>query len=795
MHHFLMLKQRSGFIQFFPLLLLAAFAVTTLVIANRVQTQQQEIRSRAAGCYCTDSVHYYCPGDQTYYSPSRCGGSGGGSGTAQGQPSGGTKSGGAPATPQEPPKAPPGSVCTEGIFQLAGCCDDGLMGEWYRNKDCSYKKLCQRQWTTCKKPSAGTPTTPVPAVPEATTCTGAAPRCASGFHRVCRTSNWYCDPDSSPSTPGVDQSSPAQQTSTPPPVAADLCGKAGGTCRASCSEDQGYFKINQPCPYGAVCCSSSGPGGAASVTGTAPSGGGCPYSCLAKSECDAGKGIVRPGSCSVVGQVCCNLSAAVTVYAPTTPAAPIAPTAAAPTPTLAPPVKEFASCALGCGADLNCLWNTCFNRPAPTPPPMLLWFDGANCYTSQVKRNPSDTGPFDVPNDCKLLEANTLAQAQHAQQQTAAPSTPTIAPRLTAEEKFGGPTTTVAPKPAFSCYEECLAVNGSPSECKGFDSCVTNTPAPKLGTTAPVVAILPGCTYEGQCHAYYQQVCHYVPELGRYVAAGTCPSFGVTTTPSVVAPKPTISPTNALCRACTGVAGFPGTICNFICGTATSATNSTEKPYHAPETSCTNQKIGGVTYDNTSSKPYKKPFDCINNRKNDTGRIIPCSIFGQTVSINENFCESFKQCVIPKIEKYRQKNESGVLAKIVPGKPVPVYDFPSGTTTIHIDQGCILRPNLGADGKPASYSKHLVANGCTAVDINVTQNRGNIPLGVPIDNPIESQAPELVKAAEECNIVWGGRYDGAEGIRKVSKTTGQLAGACDPMEFAYAPTCFDSNSK
>ncbi len=330
---------KKGFIQVLPLVLLAAFAVVTLVIANRVQTQQQEIRSRA-----------YVPCD-----PGDPGCVRGKTPTSLTTTKAPAPAPPAPQQPVQPSGGCPGAGATE-------CRSDGRLyycpyggGSWINQNSCTPPGAPA---TNQNRP----PTTPPPSTP----------------------------------------------TTTVPPA----CASAGGRCLTAtiCSEDQGYFSVKGTCPSGQVCCNSSGPGGTASVTGTAPSGGGCPYSCLAISDCTS-RGVVRPGSCSVVGQVCCNLSPA-TVYAPTTTAAPAVPTVVAPTPTLPPQVTEFTSCAVKCGVDLNCLWNQCFNRPTPAPV-ANLWFDGTVCSTHVAPG--LSTGPF-TRKQCDDLEATARAQAQYAQQ-------------------------------------------------------------------------------------------------------------------------------------------------------------------------------------------------------------------------------------------------------------------------------------------------------------------------------------------------------------------------------------------
>jgi len=98
------------------------------------------------------------------------------------------------------------------------------------------------------------------------------------------------------------------------------------------------------------------------------------------------------------------------------------------------------------------------------------------------------------------------------------------------------PPVAIAPK-APTCREECLAVNGSPGECRDLPSC------PKITSAAgqPIQTVT-GCTAEGQCHAYYGKVCHYDAVSGRFSLGQACSPFGVT--PAATQPPP--APKSAL---------------------------------------------------------------------------------------------------------------------------------------------------------------------------------------------------------------------------------------------------------
>ncbi|MFC1626917.1 hypothetical protein ACFL1P_01815, partial [Patescibacteria group bacterium] len=63
--------RNRGFVQILPVILLAVFAVTTAVVVNRIQTEGQDIRSRAAGAYPTPAPNEICY--QIGQSENRCG--------------------------------------------------------------------------------------------------------------------------------------------------------------------------------------------------------------------------------------------------------------------------------------------------------------------------------------------------------------------------------------------------------------------------------------------------------------------------------------------------------------------------------------------------------------------------------------------------------------------------------------------------------------------------------------------------------------------------------------------------
>ena len=183
----------------------------------------------------------------------------------------------------------------------------------------------------------------------------------------------------------------------------------------------------------------------------------------------------------------------------------------------------------------------------------------------------------------------------------------------------------------------------------------------------------------------------------------------------------------------------------------------------APQSICSGLTVNGIGYAATASTPYTINEGCLQaapvNRQ-----VVNCEFMGQLLAVNIEFCQRLTSCVAP------QLTEAFDLVESVGNEPV--YRFPSGVQRLHVDLTC------SEQALPTSL--HHPQNGCRAIDINVNQNYGNLR-EVSRIAPVSTIPPAFVAIMEGCGIVWGGRYNGAEGI----------AQGCDPMEFAYAPSCFE----
>jgi hypothetical protein len=221
----------------------------------------------------------------------------------------------------------------------------------------------------------------------------------------------------------------------------------------------------------------------------------------------------------------------------------------------------------------------------------------------------------------------------------------------------------------------------------------------------------------------------------------------------------------------------------YLSDSARRAKNRGEKLYDVPKSKCGDLTIGGVGYSSVSIQPYSQNLGtCLHSSQNfskggnslsgntlATTENVSCEFMNQNFSLNAGYCQTLTHCVTPKLERYKKELADG--------------EEDAGATTYHFDStGDIqLEVDLSCSRGATEYSLHNVSNGCRAIDINVDSNYGNLRRNA---EPVSNMPPEFVAAAEECGIVWGGRYNGAN----------QVEEGCDPMEFAFAPACFGENS-
>ncbi len=184
--------------------------------------------------------------------------------------------------------------------------------------------------------------------------------------------------------------------------------------------------------------------------------------------------------------------------------------------------------------------------------------------------------------------------------------------------------------------------------------------------------------------------------------------------------------------------------------------------FPAIQTACTGVTVGGVGYSDLSLHQYQIGRPCLQATHNRSSGTAFCEFLGQSIHVDNTFCQILTRCVEPQLN----------MTYLIVGYAgrVPIYDFPSGAQALKIDLSCSDDAN--------THSLHNTQHGCRAIDINVDQNYGNLrPDGAQL--PVSQMPPELVAIMEGCNVIWGGRYNGAQGVYQ----------GCDPMEFAYAPAC------
>lgn len=184
--------------------------------------------------------------------------------------------------------------------------------------------------------------------------------------------------------------------------------------------------------------------------------------------------------------------------------------------------------------------------------------------------------------------------------------------------------------------------------------------------------------------------------------------------------------------------------------------------YSAPQSLCSGLTVGGYGYESKLVHEVEISAECLLDQRNLPNHITQCEFMGQLVEANVEMCQQLTTCVEPRLE--------ATFPIVDYAGRVPLYVFPSGIQPLNIDLSCsdIALPT----------SLHHRNNGCRAMDINVDSNYGNLRLESRTA-PVSTMPPEFVAIMEECRFIWGGRYNGAEGVPD----------GCDPMEFAYAPAC------
>ena len=179
-----------------------------------------------------------------------------------------------------------------------------------------------------------------------------------------------------------------------------------------------------------------------------------------------------------------------------------------------------------------------------------------------------------------------------------------------------------------------------------------------------------------------------------------------------------------------------------------------------PQSLCTGLTVGGVGYAVEAQAGYELNGECLAAPEGWRNEVVNCAFLGQTFALNAVFCERLTSCAEPKLNELFEivGNERGI----------PLFNFPSGVQPLVVELSCSERA--------LTSSLHHLDQGCRAIDINVNKNYGNLRVG---EVPLSTIPPEFVAVMESCGVVWGGRYNGADNV----------AGGCDPMEFAFAPAC------
>lgn len=192
------------------------------------------------------------------------------------------------------------------------------------------------------------------------------------------------------------------------------------------------------------------------------------------------------------------------------------------------------------------------------------------------------------------------------------------------------------------------------------------------------------------------------------------------------------------------------------------------KLHPLPETICSGLTVNGIGYPDQSVFTQDLNATCLLDNA-DVGRTQTCTFLGQPIFVSTGFCGLLTQCVEPKLAS--DFGQVGIDRQ--PDRPyeTAVWAFPSGAQALYIDLSC--------NDRALTDSLHHPTQACRAIDINADQNYGNLREN-PTD-PISTIPPEFVAIAEECGLIWGGRYNSSDNVSL----------GCDPMEIAYAPACMN----
>lgn len=184
--------------------------------------------------------------------------------------------------------------------------------------------------------------------------------------------------------------------------------------------------------------------------------------------------------------------------------------------------------------------------------------------------------------------------------------------------------------------------------------------------------------------------------------------------------------------------------------------------YPAIATACTGVTVGDIGFSDLTFHQYAIDRACLQAPRNGSGSSAFCTFLGQSIQVDTEYCQVLTNCVEPKLNA-----DFPIIGQL---GQAPIYAFPSGTRALNVDLSC------STASTPDSL--HNPQHGCRAIDINVQDNYGNLRREA-LKDPLTNMPPELVAIMETCNVIWGGRYQRAEGV----------PGGCDPMEFSYAPAC------
>jgi hypothetical protein len=212
-------------------------------------------------------------------------------------------------------------------------------------------------------------------------------------------------------------------------------------------------------------------------------------------------------------------------------------------------------------------------------------------------------------------------------------------------------------------------------------------------------------------------------------------------------------------------AGYEVNCRRYALDVLTEALGITAPRYPAPATLCSGMTVGGLGYSAEATHDYQITRQCLTTNTGFWRSYSRCDFLGQEILIQDEFCQLLTGCVEPALME-----QFGVVG--YSAENIPIIDFTTGAQSLKVDLSC--------SRVARTDSLHHYDNYCRAIDINAHDNYGNLRRESRL-TPVTTMPPELVSVMESCGIIWGGRYIGSQS---------QWLG-CDPMEFAYAPTCVD----